>query len=475
MKSLLIILGIMIPFFTYSQEFDLDTIYEHYQVINLYEDDGINLVLSSNLTPYVNDIYIVKYDDELNHVGAERVVVDSTETAIVIGGQYTKDGLFLAVDKLYDVDRFSLNLINIVDGAIKNDHIILPENISYKAQFHYEEQEDLLFLTGNVGDRENVFNFKYGVVGRLDMNNAILNSNVYRFGQRPGGLFQHPENPDHVVVTFGNKDIIIEKNTLDSIKKDFRADIDFYFGTRRNEGDYFTNIGKEAWSLETFRWDESLPEDFDYFNNFLYKWKDSLVVDKVIDLSTTGMGAMDKAFDYHDGVFYIHITAMLGKTPFMSHRILAVSEEGEILWTRDYSVNDIYKYFPQGIKRLSSGNLLIYGRKHRTDEEGKTLTEPFLFVFDEMGEILSTSDPKAELVQFQLYPNPVSDILNVKVEKEQNLKGKIFNMKGQLIRDNISITGGETYIDVHDLSKGNYYLYISDEIKYVCGGSFIKL
>ena len=73
---------------------------------------------------------------------------------------------------------------------------------------------------------------------------------------------------------------------------------------------------------------------------------------------------------------------------------------------------------------------------------------------------LNTEEFLAE--DFSIYPNPVSDFINVKLLKEA--KVSIFNINGKLVKSHESFIG-ENRIDVSNLSAGVYLMELSSEGK----------
>ncbi|MDD5570880.1 MAG: T9SS type A sorting domain-containing protein [Bacteroidales bacterium] len=80
--------------------------------------------------------------------------------------------------------------------------------------------------------------------------------------------------------------------------------------------------------------------------------------------------------------------------------------------------------------------------------------------------------------QIQMYPNPASNILNVKLNeilKEKNIITEIYNLKGELI-ESISAGYREQYsIDISKFKSGVYFLRLKNEGDYIYSGKFVKL
>tara|TARA_B100000508_G_C11464816_1_gene281163 strand:- start:7716 stop:8180 length:465 start_codon:yes stop_codon:yes gene_type:complete len=74
----------------------------------------------------------------------------------------------------------------------------------------------------------------------------------------------------------------------------------------------------------------------------------------------------------------------------------------------------------------------------------------------------SVEDPAVNVsLQLKAYPNPVSDILNLKVESEElkDLKFRIFDLNGKELL-NLSINNQLTEIDMSIHPKGTYFLTV---------------
>ncbi|MCC2591641.1 T9SS type A sorting domain-containing protein [Chryseobacterium sp. MFBS3-17] len=73
---------------------------------------------------------------------------------------------------------------------------------------------------------------------------------------------------------------------------------------------------------------------------------------------------------------------------------------------------------------------------------------------------LGVADVKKDL--YSIYPNPVSDVLNVRMTDKEHQKGRILNMEGRLIRE-VFLQQGMNRIHVAELEKGNYILQIGQD------------
>lgn len=72
-----------------------------------------------------------------------------------------------------------------------------------------------------------------------------------------------------------------------------------------------------------------------------------------------------------------------------------------------------------------------------------------------------------------IYPNPVKDILNVKLSKAGKATVRIYDTSGKLVLQN-SISETDPSIDVHSLAKGTYTIQTSTEAEGTRSAKFIK-
>jgi len=83
---------------------------------------------------------------------------------------------------------------------------------------------------------------------------------------------------------------------------------------------------------------------------------------------------------------------------------------------------------------------------------------------------LSTSDVAGPKNGIQIYPNPVSDILNI-TKVSDKATYKIYSAAGQLIRQG-AISNGQ--INVSELIKGGYVITVDEKGKEAFTSKFIK-
>lgn len=62
-----------------------------------------------------------------------------------------------------------------------------------------------------------------------------------------------------------------------------------------------------------------------------------------------------------------------------------------------------------------------------------------------------------------VYPNPASDLLNIKVTVTSDIKWRLLNVQGELVRSGEKTDG----ININDIPEGFYFLHINKEDKYI--------
>ena len=74
----------------------------------------------------------------------------------------------------------------------------------------------------------------------------------------------------------------------------------------------------------------------------------------------------------------------------------------------------------------------------------------------------------ATINQIDLYPNPVSDFLNVKIQNStlNNVEFEMYNIIGNSLIVKVEETGNDNYkLDIKDLNPGYYLVIVKDPIK----------
>lgn len=96
------------------------------------------------------------------------------------------------------------------------------------------------------------------------------------------------------------------------------------------------------------------------------------------------------------------------------------------------------------------------------------LSGPALYFIDEVvitgPDAFTTSIEENEAISFDMYPSPVSDILNISVEDPQNMYINIYDITGKVVMENIAMSIGmnTSTVDVSDLEVGVYLLEMNN-------------
>lgn len=123
-------------------------------------------------------------------------------------------------------------------------------------------------------------------------------------------------------------------------------------------------------------------------------------------------------------------------------------------WTKEYG-GDAY-YFMTGIIATSDGGGIAYGTRQDTTK-GNFNRDPFMIKFDKNGMITFTKTFPQTKKTFAIYPNPASNVLNVKFEENLITKFIITNTEGKVLKE---ILGDqiEEKIDISNLLSGVYFI-----------------
>ncbi len=95
---------------------------------------------------------------------------------------------------------------------------------------------------------------------------------------------------------------------------------------------------------------------------------------------------------------------------------------------------------------------------------------------DYLGHYLVSNVPNFSTIQkIDIYPNPVSDFINIKMSLDDlsDSKLNIFNSLGQIL-NSFTISSNEFKVDVRNYNKGFYYFVIISNDKYLMSSKFIK-
>ncbi|NEN22529.1 T9SS type A sorting domain-containing protein [Cryomorpha ignava] len=102
---------------------------------------------------------------------------------------------------------------------------------------------------------------------------------------------------------------------------------------------------------------------------------------------------------------------------------------------------------------------------------GPSPIDSITFSPDCNGEILSTSH--MELINFNIYPNPVSDKLHISLPAGVAISGSIYNAVGMQVLD-FSFVNSQTQVDIRKLEVGTYFVKIELENGKVGINKFVK-
>lgn len=82
--------------------------------------------------------------------------------------------------------------------------------------------------------------------------------------------------------------------------------------------------------------------------------------------------------------------------------------------------------------------------------------------------LLTTNEIEGNFIDLQLYPNPFTSSLNLNFNTKefQNVKFKIFNINGGLVKEN-NITNEQSQIFLEQLSSGTYFLQVTKDNKVI--------
>ncbi len=91
--------------------------------------------------------------------------------------------------------------------------------------------------------------------------------------------------------------------------------------------------------------------------------------------------------------------------------------------------------------------------------------------------VISSIEDLEKIVKVKLFPNPVHDLLNIRLENDQTetLHFQLIDALGRIVKELQVGTNGSYYLDVEDLSTGMYYYIFMDKNGFVRNkGSLVK-
>ncbi|MEZ4951148.1 MAG: T9SS type A sorting domain-containing protein [Saprospiraceae bacterium] len=127
------------------------------------------------------------------------------------------------------------------------------------------------------------------------------------------------------------------------------------------------------------------------------------------------------------------------------------------------------------MESLNDGGYLIVGNIQGQKDFG------WIIKTDEFGCLIpgcqtSSIDQKGIELEISIYPNPTSDLLNFLIKSKElknDLKYQILDLKGSLIYEGKVKPGITCIIPVIDLSKGSYFLQISQNDNIIATKIFV--
>ncbi len=101
---------------------------------------------------------------------------------------------------------------------------------------------------------------------------------------------------------------------------------------------------------------------------------------------------------------------------------------------------------------------------------------PAYFCLDNLEAYVDNTGSIAEktAVNWNVYPNPTVDYLNIEIDSKENLRMNIITSNGQLVASNIALTGEKSVVDFTILTKGVYIVQLVDNNGVVSSKQIIK-
>jgi len=202
-----------------------------------------------------------------------------------------------------------------------------------------------------------------------------------------------------------------------------------------------------------------------------FVWKKELSVLDSIDGNKQGL--INHMQLSSDDEFFILSGAFLSNDKLKFQGFISkISLDGVIHWTRTFlsSENDSHEFEVNSIRPTSDGGYIATGRYSIKDGSSETPFAALIIKVDKDGLIdgISSSIDEvsfdvSDVDYFSLYPNPISDLLNIRQLVDDRLTYSISDNYGKLI-DQFSIIGQDMnkQIDVSNYPKGNYVITVSN-------------
>ena len=160
-----------------------------------------------------------------------------------------------------------------------------------------------------------------------------------------------------------------------------------------------------------------------------------------------------------------------------NNQSIAIEQGDTIIWTWGSGTHNLRT--TSGTESFDSGYFTVSG-------------STFTYTFNQVGSTYYVCDPHAgnmngtvtvwettagisenNLLSFEMYPNPVSDVLNIQLPTgTEKAEVGVFDYTGRLVTSKI-ISSNDTSIDVQKLSNGIYLIRVSSDAK-IGAQRFIK-
>jgi hypothetical protein len=182
-----------------------------------------------------------------------------------------------------------------------------------------------------------------------------------------------------------------------------------------------------TWSGE-YSWDHTLNE----------KGNDSILIYTVKYLQTTECQKFKTYYEYSPSGQVKHISIYYGSGTATEE--ITYSEQSRIDYTYD-----------------NEGNLLIYHRTYYDDSVLQSWETEELKTYYYSSTEGTTANKEMRQNEFQIYPNPATDFILLRLKQKNDSEYTIYNLSGEKVKegvvDNRSIT-------IADLKKGTYFIRI---------------
>ncbi len=495
MKEVTTIILLFISNFCLSQNsFEFSIISDEDLLINKgIEDDEGNYILVGKIGNYITDCYdayVVKLTPEGDYITKRIIKADTNTTFGTI--EILNDGNYLCIGPI-GVDTNGYNLRNAWFCKLDTELNIISEN-------HFEIDSNYIAITPH-----------YSVTDWN--NNIIISGQVYYWYPAPPYkatdlfFFKINQQVDTLLIRYnkeyiGGESICGIRSMPDSTGYCFVGNGLGYFSTTH----YTTlNLNLEITSVKDLSESLSQPSMGNYLtdttllcsglNHFDKNQKDDVYIN-VMEVDTTGLVQNELILNKHtdlddydawkysnayvnDTTIYIGgFTLVGGWSTYPSIiELFMIDKDLNVLGYNEYGGDANYKL--KGIFPTSDGGCFLYAYIF---DNMQGVPERDLHIIKELREnidlITSIKKIKSNNDFFKHWPNPVKDILHIKLNKEENLNNcqlKILNISGKLMTDReVSGKGNLLLVNVKPLKSGTYIYYMTDNTGKILTGKFIK-